>query len=177
MIDKIRGAGNFVMEQNRKEPLGLDKMGNPIYKCAMIPIEKVEITFVIEPANEYQMKLFNRQMAVVISAYRYFYCHEKLVAYTFSAIPTETITMMNVDLNDKEQVLSMLEKDIYGEAKRSYIEINPNSAGDTLWPEKLKKEDRISMINEKLYGNEYSLLVCNKHYIMSDSFLIAVDAV
>ena len=51
LITKIQGKGNFINDRNNPGPAGVEKIGNPVYKCNNININDIEIDFRLEIPN------------------------------------------------------------------------------------------------------------------------------
>ena len=179
MIRKVRGKGNFVIDHQEKPTVStLEKLGHPVYKCCTLPIDSIELDFRIELPNEHEQQLFKRRTAISVAVDRWYRSGERIIAYTLSLIPIETISRMNVDLNYKEQVEKMLESDIYELAQRAHLKLQSTDTGSFISAKYVIAEaGKIQMIWELLYdGEDYAPLLCNKHYILPDCCSIEVCA-
>ncbi len=152
LLAKMQGKGNFV-------------------------IDDVEMEFRIEPPNEHEQEMFKKRTAVSVAVDRWYRGKGKLVAYTLSLMPIETISKLKIDLNYNHQLLNMLEKGIYGFATRSHLVIQPTTVGNFISEKYVISENgNVTLIWENIYGeDDYAPLVCNKHYMLPQCSSIEVN--
>ena len=176
LLKKVKGSGNYVQMRDASEPPALNKMGNPIDKCLTEKYDHIENEFWFEESNDYGREIFGNTVKEYVSSYQYYYCGKKLLAYTYSAVRVDILERLGLDFHDEDTRLSFLLRGIYEEAKRSHIEIQMDLNTVCLWPVPLKEEDRVSFMLEKIYGNNYELMACNKHYFMEDMCRITIES-
>lgn len=176
LLRKVKGSGNYVQMRHAGEPPGLNKMGNPVDKCLREPYDRIETEYWVEKSNDYGREIFGQTVEEYASAYQYYYRGDKLLAYTYSAIRGDALKGREQELEEEASRLSFLLHGIYEEAKRSHIEIHMDLNAVSLWPAPLEEGERVSFLIEKIYGEDYSLLVCNKHYFMEDQCRITIEA-
>lgn len=179
LIRKVRGKGNFVLSQdNRPVVSSLEKLGHPVYKSCTVPIDEVEMEFRVEVPTEHEQTIFQRRTAIGVAADRWYRSGGKIIGYTLSMIPIETISRLGIDLNHKEQLLELLEKGIYDTAQRAHLKLQSTGAGNFISAKYVVAESgEIELIWELLYdGEDYAPLLCNKHYILPDCCSIEVSA-
>lgn len=169
IITKHQGRGNFVIDRQDKVREGLDVVSMPVFKCCASEIDSIELEFHIELPNKANLELFRRDTLVSIAALLWYRSRERLVAYTVSLIPIETVVQLNVDLNDKENLQRMLLEDVYRVANRVHLQIGTTDSGDFI-TDKYAAEgmDRMILLREDIYDSGIVPLVCNKHYFPQD---------
>lgn len=119
----------------------------------------------MEPSTEYTNKILERKSPVVVFVDRWYKSQDKIVAYTLSIIPIETIVEKSIDLNEKENLIKFLEKEVYEEAIHSSIKLNFSSAGNFSSMKNISDSKKFYLLGETLYyKNKYPVLH-NKHYI------------
>ncbi len=175
LIEKVRGSGNYVAAPVTGSLPILNKMGNPIDKCLREAYDRIEFEHAIEVSNDYNQKLFGQKPECVnhqhISAYLYYYSGTRLLAYTYSAIA------MNAAANIGEtEWQDFIVKGVYETAKRSHIEILPDIDTASLWPVPLTENEKVLYMNEKIYDEDCTLLICNKHYFLDNKCRISIEA-
>lgn len=179
LVEKVKGKGNFVTDRNKPMVSSLEKLGNPIYKCMQLPLdEEVEIEFRLEPPSEYEQNLFKRRTAVAIGVDRWYRSGGKVVAYTLSLAPIETIAKLGLDLNDKQALLQMLETDIYNIASRAHIKVQTTWVGSFISDRYvLTEKGELNLVYENLYTNDdFALMIHNKHYMLPQACAIEINA-
>ena len=170
LIKNVQGKGNFIIKPTQDKTHGLEIIDNPIYKCITEKIDSVEIDFHIELPNDHMHQVLKRKTAVCIVVDRWYKSNSEVVAYSFTLIPIETISENNIDLNNKNDLLKFLEKEIYSISEKSLIEIKHSAAGSfTTKKYSLHSNGHCHLIQESLYTNNIAApVVFNKHYLPMD---------
>lgn len=169
IITKHQGKGNFVLDRRERGKESLDVISMPVLKCCVSEIDSIELEFRIELPNKANLELFRRNTPVSIVALLWYRCQGRLVAYTVSLIPIETVVQMNVDLNDKANLQRMLLEDIYQVANRVHLQIGATDSGDFITDKYVTEGmDRMILLREDIYDSGIVPLVCNKHYFPPD---------
>lgn len=168
LLQKVQGAGNFVMDRNKPVVSSLEKIGHPIYKCSLVQFDKVETEIKLEPANDFERELLNIETAVVIAIHTWYWSEGCLIAYTFGVMAVESVSKYHIDLNKKEEVVEFIQKGIYESASRTQLHIHPDSAGNSIQEEWSKNGQHATMIMEKIFDEELRPIICNKHYIVTE---------
>lgn len=176
LVQKVQGAGNFVLSGKKTVLSSLEKIGHPVYKCVNIEIDDVETQLKLEPSNDYQKKLLNIETPVIIAVHIWYRNQGKLLAYTFGVMAVESISKYHLDLNDKEQLMKFVQTDLYEQAERSQLTIHPDSAGNSILADSLQEGEHVTMIAEKIFDEELRPVICNKHYIVSEHAVFEVNA-
>ena len=110
--------------------LDLETIGHPIYKCMNDTIDDVEMKLRIEPSTDYFNQILVKKTAVVVLVDRWYKSQGKTIAYTFTLLPIETISNLNIDLNNQDEFLEFLEKDIYKISSNILVEIKYSTSGN-----------------------------------------------
>lgn len=166
LIKNIRGKGNYIIKKSPPKKSGLEKIGHIIYKCIESTIDFVEMEFKIEPPSDYITKILEKKPVAAVSIDRWYIYKNNTIAYTFTIIPIETISSLNIDLNNKEALLNFIEKDVFNKCNDSTIEIKFSTSGNFATKKHpISSEKQFFLIEEKLYiHNEFPMIV-NKHYL------------
>jgi GntR family transcriptional regulator len=166
LVKNIRGKGNFIIKSNSDKPIGLETVGQPIYKCITDTIDEVEIQFHIEPSTDYFNQTLERKTAAVVLVDRWYKSKGKPVAYTFTLFPIETISKYNIDLNDKDKLLEFVEKEIYEICSNILVEIKYSTSGNfTAKISRISSENQFYLIQETIYDDTGLPVASIKHYL------------
>ncbi|HDX9578096.1 TPA: GntR family transcriptional regulator [Bacillus pseudomycoides] len=168
LVKNIHGKGNFITKFHHNESMdGLEKLGNPLYKCYTEKIDDVELTFRIDLVTDYAMQVLNQEMTAVIALERWYKSNDKIVALAFTMMPIEAVSKLHLDLQNEKQVLEMLEEKIYELANSSTIEIKRSNSVNT--PSSLKYQlshgEECDLILESVYISDKYPVIYNKYYI------------
>lgn len=169
LIKKVQGAGTFITDICRDTKGHLEEFGMPLYNCCNEKIDRMELEFRLEVPNSYITDVLKRKSPVVVSVDRWYFGGDRLIAYTFTTIPIETISEENIDLNDKLQLETFVETGIYEKGRRSTLELLQNAKGVEIVREKMPKGAHITLLLENIYGEDNFPLLCNKHYFVTES--------
>lgn len=179
LLQKVKGKGNFVLDLHKPMVSSLEKLGHPIHKCLQVPLAKeVEIQIHLEVPSEYMEKLFKRETETAVAVDRWYRSGGKVVAYTLTLAPIETFLELGLEYADKANLLNFLEKGIYQIATRSHIKVQATSVGDFISDRYVLNEaGELNLLTENLYrGDDFSLLIHNKHYIHPEVCSIEINA-
>lgn len=178
LIISYHGKGSFVTripEQNKS--LGLEKIGNPIYKCHTEKIDDVELDFRLDLESDYTRQVLGRKAAAVVAIERWYKCKGKVVAYAFTFMAIETVSEMNVDLQDEEQLQDMVERKVYELANTATIEIKRSTAMNAASQEyELFGSEECDLLLESVYINNQYPIIYNKYYIPKEFSSIKIHA-
>lgn len=172
LIQKIQGKGNLVAEKKSNMIPGLTAIGNPIYQSCLFPIDEVELDFRIEVPTEYELVHLQRRTVISVAVDRWYRSGGKIVAYTLSMLPIETVTQFGIDLHNGDQLKEFLEKTLYEISSKSQLKLLLTQAGDFISAKYVVTEtEAIYLMHEIVYGDAMDLpLVFNKHYIVPEFF-------
>ncbi|MFD0769674.1 GntR family transcriptional regulator [Bacillus sp. CGMCC 1.60114] len=167
LVKNIHGKGNFITKFHHNESMdGLEKLGNPLYKCYTEKIDDIELNFRIDLVTDYAKQVLNQEMTAVVALERWYKNNDKIVAFAFTMMPIEAVSQLNLDLQNEKQVLEMLEKNVYDLANSSTIEIKrSNSVNTPSLKYKLFHGEECDLILESVYISDKYPVVYNKYYI------------
>lgn len=178
LVNSIHGKGNFITKaSNIKRDDGLEKIGNPIYKCHTETIDSVELYFRLDLESEYTQEVLKRKAAAVVGIDRWYKRKGEAVAYSFSFMAIEAITELGLDLKDEQQILEMLESKVYELANSATVEIKHSNFMDVSSSKyELVGGEQCDLLLESVYINEQYPVVYNKYYIPKEFSSIKINA-
>ncbi|MEH7109722.1 GntR family transcriptional regulator [Bacillus sp. JJ1764] len=179
LVKNIHGKGNFITKfHHNQKAFGLEKMGNPLYKCYLEKVDDVEIEVRIELVSDYAKQVLNRSMTAIVSVDRWYMNGDEVVAYAFSMMAIEAISELDLDLQDKQQILEMLEQKIYDLANSSTIEIKRSNfiKIPSHKKSKISSGKECNLILESVYISDKYPVVHNKFYIPTELSQITINA-
>lgn len=176
IIKNIQGKGNFIISNGVKWEKGLETFGHPVYDSLNDIIDEVEFKFRIEPSTDYTNKVLEKKTPVIIFAERWYKHRGVAKAYTLSILPVETIKEREIDLNNSEELLKYLEKEIYMEARHSNLKLVYSESGNfSAGKYKISDSNRCYLIAESLYSKNKYPEVHNKHYLPIENSHIEIN--
>ena len=178
LVNSIHGKGNFITKTSDiKKADGLDKIGNPIYKCHTETIDDVELYFSLELDSEYTHQILKRKTGAVVAFDRWYKRKGEVVAYSFTFMAIEVVSELNLDLKNERQILEMLERKVYELANSSKLEIK-HSNFMSVSPSKytLVGGEQCNLLLESVYINEEYPIIYNKHYIPQEFSSLKINA-
>ncbi|WHY00711.1 GntR family transcriptional regulator [Neobacillus sp. DY30] len=177
LVKNIHGKGNFITKfHHNKNMIGLEKLGNPLYKCFTGNIDNVELHFRIELISDYAKQVLNRNMTAVVAIERWYKSNEQAVAYAFTIMAIEAVSELNLDLQDEQQLLDMIDKKIYELANSATIELRRSDSIPSQKYQILNEED-CDLLVESVYISDKYPVIYNKYYIPKESSQITINAV
>ncbi|WP_068622604.1 GntR family transcriptional regulator [Paenibacillus tuaregi] len=178
LVRSIHGKGNFITRSQRKNrTVGLERIGNPMYKCHTEDIDEVDMQFRLDLESDYTQEVLNRKAAAVVAIERWYRSQGEVVGFAFTFMAIEAVSEMNLDLQNKDGLLDFLENRAYDLATSAAIEIKRSTAVSTS-SQKLNMAggEECDLILESLYVNEQHPVVYNKYYIPKQYSLIKINA-
>lgn len=178
LVKNVHGKGNFITKFHQNESIdGLEKLGNPLYKCYTEKIDDVELDFRIDLVTDYARQVLKQEMTAVVALERWYKSSNKVVAYALTMMPIEAVSDLNLDLQDEKKLLEMLEKEVYELANSSTIDIKRSSSVNT---PSLKYQifggKECELILESVFISDKYPVVYNKYYIPKDFSQIKINA-
>lgn len=179
LVKRVHGKGNFITKIPTNTPeIGLEKIGNPIYKTLTKQIDDVEMKFRIDLDSDYTQQVLCRKSAAVVAVERWYKSGGEVVAYAFTFMSIEAVSELNLDLHDETKLLEMLETDIYELANRTTTEIKRSSSVNSSLQEiTVVGGEDCDLLLESVYIHENYPLVYNKFYIPKEFSLVKINAV
>ena len=170
LVNNIRGKGNFIVKAKPNNNIGLETIGHPVYKCINYEIDHVEMELHIEPSTDYFNKILMKKTAAVVLVDRWYKFKGQIVAYTFTLLPIELISNLNMDLNNKDAFLKFLEKEVYKTYSNILVEIKYSTAGNFAAKTRpISDKNQFHLIQETIYNKNQIPVVSNKHYLPIDT--------
>lgn len=166
LVNNIRGKGNFIVNAEPNNNIGLETIGHPVYKCMNSAIDDVQMELRIEPSTDYFNKILAKKTAAVVLIDRWYKFKGQIIAYTFTLLPIELISNINMDLNNKDTFLEFLENDVYKVYGNILVEIKYSTAGN--FAAKIKSisdKNQFHLIQETIYNGNQTPVISNKHYL------------
>lgn len=178
LVSCVHGKGNFITKtSNIKKREGLEKIGNPIYKCHTEAIDDVELYFRLDLESEYTQQVLKRRAAAVVAFDRWYKCKGEVVAYSFTLMAIDVVSELNMDLKNERQLLEMIERNIYKMANSATVEIkHSNFMNVPSSKYTLMGEEQCDLLLESIYINEQYPIVYNKYYIPKEFSSIKINA-
>lgn len=166
IIESRRGIGNFVRKSINKTNIGLEKIGNPIYKSCLDTLDNINIELIPGISTEYTEKILKNKFSVVLAVHRYYKNNQNVKAYCFSHLPAESEYLIDVDLNDSSKLLDFMENGIYNYAHSSILELRVVSKTDNLKNKKIENDTNLfQMIMETILDSKGDVIAHSKYYI------------
>lgn len=178
LVKSIHGKGSFVTrKQQLKRTIGLEKIGNPMYKCHTEKIDEVELDFRLDIESDYTQQVLKRKASAVVAFERWYKSNHNVVGYAFTFMAIETVSELELDLQDKTQLLQMLESKVYDLANSATIEFKRStSVNSTTQKHKIIGGEECDLLLESVYMNEAWPMVFNKYYVPRDFSIIHINA-
>lgn len=178
LVRRVHGKGNFITKMSTNTPeIGLEKIGNPIYKTHTKQIDDVEMKFRIDLDSDYTRQVLNRKSTAVVAIERWYKSGGELVAYAFTFMSIEAVSELNLDLQDDKKLLELLETDIYELANRTSTEIKRStSVNSSLQEFTIIGGDDCDLLLESVYIHDNYPLVYNKFYVPKEFSLLKINA-
>jgi DNA-binding GntR family transcriptional regulator len=166
LVNNVRGKGNFIIKTKPNKTVGLETIGHPVYKCINDTIDEVKIQLRIEPSTDYFNQILVKKTAAVVLIDRWYKSQGQVSAYTFTLIPIETISKFNLDLNNHNEILEFIEKNLYEISSDILVEIKYSTSGNFAaksYP--ISHENQFHLIQETIYKDSEFPIASNKHYL------------
>lgn len=166
IIESRQGVGNFIRKTSNLKSTGLEKMDIPVYKACNEHIEEVEIEVLPGISTTYTQKIFNRKMTVVLAIHRYYKNKSQVYAYCFTHLASDVPYLNEIDLNDNNEVLNFIEKEVYSLAHSKRCEIEVVKETENLHNKQMKNINKLFvLIRETIIDIGGNVILVNKFYI------------
>lgn len=116
IIETIHGQGNYVKKSPAQRKEGLEKRGNPIYKCIGEEIDRVDTKYRLDVSDSYTSMIFQRETAVFIGVTRTYYAKNECVGFSFSYIPADIDELQPINMNEEDMLDEFLDRILYEKA-------------------------------------------------------------
>lgn len=176
LIKNIRGKGNFITNDKLKNSNGLEKFGHPVYKCLNEEPDDLEMEFKIDPPSDYYLKVLNSASVATVCVDRWYLKNKSSLAYSYTIIPIEEISKLNLNLNDKEEFKKFIEEDIYNDCTKIEIKIKISKSGNFVTKNHpIAGEDTFYLLEEAIYKSSNTPIILNKHYLPVKTSTIKIN--
>ncbi|MEH7377755.1 GntR family transcriptional regulator [Neobacillus drentensis] len=177
LVKNIHGKGNFITKFHKNRNMfGLEKLGNPLYKCYPGKVDDVELYFRIELVSDYAKQVLHRNMTAVVAYERWYKSSDQVVAYAFTIMAIEAVSELNLDLQNEQQLLEMLDQKVYELANSSTIEIKRSKSINTpSLKYQIFNAQECDLILESVYISDKYPVVYNKYYIPTEFSHITIN--
>lgn len=176
IIESRHGMGNYVRSQTMKAEVGLEKCGSPVRKVCMHPLDQMEFSMDLKPANEYIQHIFKRKGSVSLESRRRYRSRGELMGYSYSAILMDVLDRFQLDLNQPDQVECFLETDIYELSHRVRMEMKVTADSQSIVEEEFYQPGRLFLsIFEEIYNQKGEMLVFTKHFVPCEHINILLN--
>lgn len=169
IIETIHGQGNFVRKSPTQRKAGLEKRGNPIYKCIDGEIDRVDTVYRLDVSDSYTSMVFQRETAVFIGVTREYYMKHDCVGFSFTYIPADIEELQSVNIKDEKMLDEFLDRILYEKAYAVHMSVKAVKASKEFKDEVpfkgnpeyyyLMKESILNAAGEVLAYTKYSLIL------------------
>lgn len=178
LIKIIRGKGNFITKDDYNlNAIPDDTIQNTIYKYLnkSIKIDDVEMEFHLETCTDYFHRVLGTKPAAVVVIDRWYKIKKKTIAYSFSIIPIENISKYNVDLNNHDELLNFVEKDIYDICDNVTLDIKFSTSGNYAAKKyHFSDKEHFFLLEEKVCLKNNCVMAFSKFYLPVDMSTIRI---
>ena len=179
LIKIIRGKGNFIT----KDDYDINAIPNNEFQSSVYnflnnsdKIDDVEMEFHLEPCTDYFHRVLGSKPAAVVVIDRWYKIENRVVAYAFSIIPIDNISKFDIDLNNHEQLLNFVEKDIYNSCNNIMLDIKFSTCGNYAAKKSpFSNKEQFFLIEEKVSINNNFTVEFSKFYLPVDMSTIRVN--
>lgn len=178
LVENIRGKGNYIKSNQMVQPTsGMESMCHPVKNCCSLSYDKVEIELRLELPTEAILENLKESCAAVVIIDRWYFHHQKAIAYSLTFLPIETVSAQQLNLQDTDSILAFLETKIYDLSNDSILQLTHSNAGNfTAHKYTMSAHDSFEMVHETLYDNVHHILCYSKHYIPSECFHLHIHS-
>ncbi|SCJ20805.1 GntR family transcriptional regulator [Intestinibacter bartlettii] len=172
LIKIIRGKGNFITKDSHYiNTIPNNKIQSSVYNFLSNSnkIDDIEMEFHLEPCSDYFHMILGSKPAAVVVIDRWYKIDKKVVAYAFSIMPIDNISKFDIDLNNHEQLLNFVEKDIYNDCNNIMLDVKFSISGNYA-------SKRSSFLdNEQFFLIEEKVSTYNEFTMEFSKFYLPVD--
>ena len=174
VISSIHGQGHFVnFSDKQKNDQGIRTLGCPVLDSLTIPIEQIsekDAYYFKNPSSVFTDKLFEVKDISYYTLNVWYKIDNSNIANIFSILLPETIEKFGFNLDDKNQIIQFLEKDIYREVANSKLTISISSRKPDSFRRNFAENEKLVLMTEDLYATNGKVLAQNKYYIAESFF-------
>ena len=179
LIKIIRGKGNFITKDSHYiNTIPNNKIQSSVYNFLnnSNKIDDIEMEFHLEPCSDYFHMILGSKPAAVVVIDRWYKIDKKVVAYAFSIMPIDNISKFDIDLNNHEQLLNFVEKDIYNDCNNIMLDVKFSTSGNyasnrSSFPD----NEQFFLIEEKVSTYNEFTMEFSKFYLPVDMSSIRIN--
>ena len=139
-------------------------------------IDDIKMEFHLEPCSDYFHMILGSKPAAVVVIDRWYKIDKKVVAYAFSIMPIDNISKFDIDLNNHEQLLNFVEKDIYNDCNNIMLDVKFSISGNyaskrSSFPD----NEQFFLIEEKVSTYNEFTMEFSKFYLPVDMSSIRIN--
>ena len=179
LIKTIRGKGHFITKDSHYiNTIPNNKIQSSVYNFLnnSNKIDDIEMEFHLEPCSDYFHMILGSKPAAVVVIDRWYKIDKKVVAYAFSIMPIDNISKFDIDLNNHEQLLNFVEKDIYNDCNNIMLDVKFSTSGNyaskrSSFPD----NEQFFLIEEKVSTYNEFTMEFSKFYLPVDMSSIRIN--
>lgn len=177
LIHKKQGKGSIVTYKNEEERNTTNHIYNLILSCAKEEIDDIKVKYNFGPPTEVAIKRLGIKSSEILLASNNIYFNQKrAIGHGFFQIPVKYIEDLPVDLNNKDCISDLINKDIFQLAHSSKVYIRLTLAEDNV-TEFLDVEEKEPLIYiEQILKDESDRGIARcKYYFIPEYFNISLN--
>lgn len=178
LIKIVRGKGNFITKDKfNKDPIASNAIQNPIFKYLnqSNEIDHIEMEFHLETCTDYFHKVLGTRPAAVVVIDRWYKTENKTVAYSFTIVPIEYISKYDIDLNNHDDLLKFVEKDIYDICDNVTLDIKFSTSGNFAAKKyHFTNKEHFFLLEENVCLKDNAIIAFSKFYLPVDTTSIRI---
>ena len=129
-----------------------------------------------DSCSDYFHMILGSKPAAVVVIDRWYKIDKKVVAYAFSIMPIDNISKFDIDLNNHEQLLNFVEKDIYNDCNNIMLDVKFSISGNyaskrSSFPD----NEQFFLIEEKVSTYNEFTMEFSKFYLPVDMSSIRIN--
>ena len=179
LIKIIRGKGNFITKDSHYiNTIPNNKIQSSVYNFLnnSNKIDDIEMEFHLEPCSDYFHMILGSKPAAVVVIDRWYKIDKKVVAYAFSIMPIDNISKFDIDLNNHEQLLNFVEKDIYNDCNNIMLDVKFSISGNYASKRSsFSDNEQFFLIEEKVSTYNEFTMEFSKFYLPVDMSSIRIN--
>lgn len=171
VIKSIHGQGHFVnTTEAENSNQGIEVLGFPLLKSITVPVESRDTYYHENDGSVFTDKLFNVAGKPYLTLNIWYQNNDQNIANCLSILLPETANRFGIDLEDGNQIIQFIEKDIYRIASNSKLTISVSERLPQTFRRDFLNNDPLILITEDIYAVNGSVLMQNKYYIPATVF-------
>lgn len=171
VIQSVHGQGHFVTQTDEANNYqGIELLDSPVAKSLNIDITDREVYYHNNKSSEFTDKLFGVQDTNYLTLNIWYKNQDKNIANNLSILLPEVVEEFGVDLDNRDQFIKFLEKDIYEKVVNSRMTIAISDRPTNTFKRKFVRSPSLILMTEDLFEVNGSMIAQNKYYIPSTLF-------